>query len=96
MAVRLFALFRARLLIVQRMIVCIEPEHDAAFIGRIVVCPSESLLVCARARRDLCETWKRTGRVDQLATAALSFGEVKTLLGLDRFLHLRDTVANPE
>jgi 2-methylisocitrate lyase-like PEP mutase family enzyme len=62
---------------------------------RIVVCPIESLLVCARAMRDLCEAWKTTGRVDQLATTALSFNEVKTLLGLDRFLQLRGTLANP-
>jgi 2-methylisocitrate lyase-like PEP mutase family enzyme len=31
---------------------------------KIVVCPIESLMVCARAMRDLCEAWKNTGRVD--------------------------------
>src|SRR5205809_1540729 len=57
---------------------------------KIVVCPIESLMVCARAMRDLCETWKTTGRVDQLATAAMSFAEVKKLLGVEDFLKLRD------
>jgi methylisocitrate lyase len=56
---------------------------------KIVVCPIESLLVCARAMRELCETWKTTGRVDQLALKAMSFEEVKKLLGVDDFLKLR-------
>jgi methylisocitrate lyase len=56
---------------------------------KIVVCPIESLLVCARAMRELCETWKTTGRVDQLALKAMSFDEVKKLLGVDDFLKLR-------
>ena len=46
-------------------------------------------MVCARAMRDLCEAWKKTGRVDQLATQSMSFKEVKDLLGVDAFLTLR-------
>src|SRR5438876_3983303 len=57
---------------------------------KIVVCPIESLMVCARAMRDLCETWKKTGRVDRLATEAMSFDEVKTLLGVKKFLSVRE------
>jgi 2-methylisocitrate lyase-like PEP mutase family enzyme len=57
---------------------------------KIVVCPIESLMVCARAMRDLCEAWKTTGRVDKLATAAMSFAEVKKLLGVEEFLKLRE------
>ena len=57
---------------------------------KIVVCPIESLMVCARAMRDLCESWKTTGRVDQLATAAMSFPEVKKLLGVEEFLKLKE------
>jgi len=57
---------------------------------KIVVCPIESLMVCARAMRDLCESWKTTGRVDKLATAAMSFAEVKKLLGVEEFLKLRE------
>jgi len=57
---------------------------------KIVVCPIESLMVCARAMRDLCDAWKNTGRVDQLAAQAMSFAEVKELLGVEEFLKLRE------
>lgn len=57
---------------------------------KIVVCPIESLMVCARAMRELCDAWKTTGRVDKLASSATSFAELKKLLGLDRFLTLRE------
>ncbi len=57
---------------------------------KIVVCPIESLMVCAKAMRELCETWKTTGRVDELANAAMTFGELKQLLGVERYLKLRD------
>lgn len=57
---------------------------------KIVVCPIESLLVCARAMRELCEVWMKTGRVDRLALEATTFDEVKRLLGVEDFLGLRD------
>ena len=57
---------------------------------KFVVAPIESLLVCARAMRDLCEAWKTTGRVDQVAQAAMRFDEVKKLLGVEEFLKLRE------
>lgn len=69
----------------------ILPVKDLEQLGyKIVVCPIESLLVCARAMRDLCEAWKTTGRVDQMAQAAMSFDEVKQLLGVEKFLKLRE------
>jgi 2,3-dimethylmalate lyase len=52
---------------------------------KFVVCPIESLMVCARAMRTLCETWKTAGRVDQLASESLSFAELKALLGLEKY-----------
>lgn len=61
---------------------------------KVVVCPIESLMVCARAMRDLCETWMTTGRVDQFASQAMSFGEVKDLLGVEGFLELRETLSS--
>ncbi len=68
----------------------ILPVKDLEQLGyKIVVCPIESLMVCARAMRDLCEAWKQTGRVDQIATKAMSFGEVKELLGVEKFLNVR-------
>lgn len=59
---------------------------------KFVVCPIESLMVCARAMRDLCEAWKTTGRVDELAARAMSFADVKQLLGVDEYLKSRDRV----
>jgi 2-methylisocitrate lyase-like PEP mutase family enzyme len=71
----------------------ILPVRDLEQLGyRIVVCPIESLMVCARAMRDLCDAWKTTGRVDQLATKAMSFAEVKKLLGVEEFLKLKQTL----
>ena len=57
---------------------------------KIVVCPIESLMVCARAMRELCMAWKTTGRVDEIAARSMSFGELKGLLGVDRYLNLRE------
>jgi len=71
----------------------ILPVKELEQLGyKIVVCPIESLMVCARAMRELCQTWKTTGRVDKLATQAMSFDEVKTLLGVEQFLKLRDNL----
>jgi len=53
---------------------------------KIVVCPIESLMVCARAMRELCETWKSTGRVDKLASQAMTFADLKGMLGVERWL----------
>jgi len=40
----------------------ILPVKDLEQLGyKIVVCPIESLMVCARAMRDLCRTWQKTG-----------------------------------
>src|SRR5213593_929019 len=69
----------------------ILPVSELAQLGyKIVVCPIESLLVCARAMRELCDAWKTTGRVDTLATQAMSFDDVKKLLGVEEFLKLRE------
>jgi methylisocitrate lyase len=71
----------------------ILPVRDLEQLGyKIVVCPIESLMVCARALRELCETWKTEGRVDRLAAQAMSFGELKQLLGVDAFLKLPSTL----
>jgi len=59
---------------------------------KVVVCPIESLMVCGRAMKDLCEALKTEGRVDQVANRAMSFAEVKDLLGLERFTGLRETL----
>jgi methylisocitrate lyase len=69
----------------------ILPVKDLEQLGyKIVVCPIESLMVCARAMRDLCAAWQQTGRVDRLASQAMSFDEVKHLLGVEDYLKLRE------
>ena len=47
-------------------------------------------MVCARAMRELCEAWKNTGRVNELAAQAMSFAEMKKLLSVEEFLKLRE------
>jgi len=53
---------------------------------KLAVAPIESLLVCARAMRDLCAAWQDKGRVDDIATRAMTFGELKELLGVEQFM----------
>lgn len=57
---------------------------------KIAVAPIESLLVTARALRDLCAAWREQGRVDALAAEAMSFAELKNLLGVDKHLNTHD------
>ena len=57
---------------------------------KIVVCPIESLMVCGRAMRELCETWMKTGRVDKVATEAMTFAELKGMLGVERWLSTKN------
>lgn len=70
----------------------VTPILSVAELGRLgyqlAVAPIESLLVTAKAMRDLCAAWKDTGRVDHLANEAMSFDEIKDLLGVDRYLDL--------
>jgi methylisocitrate lyase len=52
---------------------------------KLAVAPIESLLVTARAVRDLCAAWQTHGRVDALAAEAMTFDELKQLLGVETF-----------
>ena len=56
---------------------------------KLAVAPIESLLVTARALRDLCTAWRDEGRVDKQATEAMTFTELKKLLGVEQFLSTR-------
>lgn len=57
---------------------------------KIMVCPVESLAVTARAMMSLGEALMQKGRVDEVAQAAMTFDDIKDLLGVDEFLALRD------
>ena len=61
---------------------------------KLVAYPIESLMVTARAMRELCQTLKTEGRVDRLVSDAMSFTEIKRLLGVDRYLGLRDALSD--
>ena len=71
----------------------ILPAAELARLGyKIAVAPVESLMVCGRALRELCAAWKAEGRVDHLAGTAMSFGELKSLLGVEAQLALRKSL----
>lgn len=68
-------------------ILSVDELHQMGY--KIVVCPIESLMVCAKAMKDLCRAFLEEGRVDRVALEASSFAEIKELLGLDEQLSLR-------
>jgi 2,3-dimethylmalate lyase len=70
----------------------IVPLPEASRMGyKIAVAPIESLLVTARAVRDLCATFLEEGRVDGLAPERMAtFAEVKEALGLEQYMRLRE------
>ena len=59
---------------------------------KIVVAPIESLLVTAKAVRELVETFRKEGSVLSRQNDMVSFDEIKSLLGLNELLALRDSV----
>jgi 2-methylisocitrate lyase-like PEP mutase family enzyme len=61
---------------------------------KIAVCPIDSLLIAGRAMQTLCRTLQTEGRVDTLQDQMMSFEEVKQVLGVERFLSLRDELEN--
>lgn len=59
---------------------------------KFAVLPVETLMVCARALEDLCVAFKQTGKVDALAASATSFDELKSMLGVDKHLGIKDAL----
>ena len=59
---------------------------------KVMVCPVDSLMVCAGAMRKLCDVLKTTGRVDAIADDSMSFDAVKVLLGVEDSLGLRESL----
>ena len=68
-------------------ILSVDELHQMGY--KIVVCPIESLMVCAQAMKGLCQELLTHGRVDGLALEAATFDDLKQLLGLDKYLSLR-------
>jgi 2-methylisocitrate lyase-like PEP mutase family enzyme len=72
------------------------PVADLERMGyKIVVAPIESLLVAARAVRSLAETFRAEGHVLAKQDEMISFTEIKRILGVDRYLRLRETLQGP-
>jgi 2,3-dimethylmalate lyase len=59
---------------------------------KFAVLPIETLMVCARALEDLCVAFKQTGKVDSLAGSAKSFEELKSMLGVEKHLGIKDSL----
>jgi 2-methylisocitrate lyase-like PEP mutase family enzyme len=69
----------------------ILPANELEGLGyKLVVCPVETLMVCAKAVRELCRIWQTEGRVDGLTREAMTFGELKQFLGVEQHLRLRE------
>jgi 2,3-dimethylmalate lyase len=60
---------------------------------KIMVCPVESLAVTARAVMTLGEALLTRGRLDDIAQQAMTFDQLKELLGVDNYLSIRDRLS---
>ena len=57
---------------------------------KILVAPIDSVLLTAKAMRDMAEVFKRDGHTKALAEQMVQFDDIKDILGLQEFLSLRD------
>lgn len=57
---------------------------------KMMVAPIDSVLLTARAMRDLAETFKRDGHTRALYDQMVDFGGIKDILGLNDYLSLRE------
>lgn len=60
---------------------------------KIMVCPVESLAVTAHAMMGLGRALLEKGRVDDVAQQAMTFDQLKELLGVEHYLGLRDRLS---
>lgn len=59
---------------------------------KLVVAPIDSVLLAAKAMRDLAETFMHDGHTQALAERMVDFEEIKKILGLQQYLSLRDNI----
>ncbi len=57
---------------------------------KMVVAPIDSVLLVAKAMREMAEVFARDGHTQALAEKMAGFDEIKNILGVHRFLSLRD------
>ena len=60
---------------------------------KIVVAPIDSVLLEARAMQELAEAFKRDGHTKSLWGRMATLGEIKEILSVDRYLSLREELA---
>jgi 2-methylisocitrate lyase-like PEP mutase family enzyme len=59
---------------------------------KMVVAPIDSVLLTAKAMRDMAQVYARDGHTRALAGQMVEFDEIKAILGLDGFLALRENL----
>lgn len=57
---------------------------------KIMVAPIDSVLLVARAMREMAQVFARDGHTQALAEKMAGFDDIKSILGVHRFLSLRD------
>jgi 2-methylisocitrate lyase-like PEP mutase family enzyme len=57
---------------------------------KIAVAPIDSILIMARAMREMAQVYLRDGKTTALEDRMLRFDEIKEMLGVKEFLSLRD------
>jgi methylisocitrate lyase len=60
---------------------------------KIVVAPIDSVLMTAWAMRDMAQTYLRDGHTQGLTDRMVNFNEIKELLGVSKYLSLRDELS---
>jgi methylisocitrate lyase len=72
----------------------ILPARELEALGfKIAVAPIESVLLTAKAMRDLAEVFRRDGDTQALAEAMMPLPELKEVLGVERYLGLREELS---
>jgi len=69
------------------------PAEELEQMGyKIVVAPIESLLVTAKAIRELAEVFRKTGETGPVEDKMVSFDEIKGVLGVEKYLGLEESL----
>lgn len=73
-------------------ILSVSELNDMGF--KIVVNPIDSILLTAKAMREMAEVFKRDGHTQSLTDKMVDFDEIKEILGLQSFLSLKEDLSN--
>jgi len=59
-----------------------------------VVNPIDSILLTAKAMREMADVFKRDGHTQSLIDKMVDFDEIKEILGLQKYLSLKEAMEN--